>query len=82
MDRLNKPLADGRVDVRHKLWDVVRGQDLGGEAQAVPRVSDLDALMASTQGKIEIEISWGPTIQPLQLAVPAPATSARPTRPC
>ena len=28
-------LADGRVDVRYKLWDVVKGQDLGGEAQAV-----------------------------------------------
>ena len=27
----------------------------GGETQAVPRVSDLDSLMASTQGKIEIE---------------------------
>jgi magnesium chelatase subunit I len=26
-----------------------------GETQAVPRISDLDALMASTQGKIEIE---------------------------
>jgi len=26
-----------------------------GEAQAVPRVSDLAALIASTQGKIEIE---------------------------
>ncbi len=29
-------LADGRVDLRFKLWDVVKGQDLGGEAQAVP----------------------------------------------
>jgi TolB protein len=28
-------LADGRVDLRFKLWDVVKGQDLGGEAQAV-----------------------------------------------
>lgn len=28
-------LADGRVDVRYKLWDVVRGQDQGGESQAV-----------------------------------------------
>ncbi|MBB2485520.1 Tol-Pal system protein TolB [Mitsuaria sp. WAJ17] len=28
-------LADGRLDVRYKLWDVVRGQDQGGEAQAV-----------------------------------------------
>ncbi|WP_442953231.1 Tol-Pal system beta propeller repeat protein TolB [Paucibacter sp. XJ19-41] len=28
-------LADGRFDVRHKLWDVVKGQDLGGEAHAV-----------------------------------------------
>ncbi|MET0518482.1 MAG: Tol-Pal system beta propeller repeat protein TolB [Burkholderiaceae bacterium] len=28
-------LADGRIDVRYKLWDVVKGQDLGGEAQAV-----------------------------------------------
>ena len=28
-------LADGRVDLRYKLWDVVKGQDLGGEAQAV-----------------------------------------------
>ncbi len=24
------PLADGRFDVRLRLWDVVRGQDLGG----------------------------------------------------
>lgn len=29
-------LADGRVDLRYKLWDVVKGQDLGGEAMAVP----------------------------------------------
>ena len=28
-------LADGRIDLRYKLWDVVKGQDLGGEAQAV-----------------------------------------------
>ena len=29
-------LADGRLDVRYKLWDVVRGQDLGGQSLAVP----------------------------------------------
>ncbi|NML14712.1 Tol-Pal system beta propeller repeat protein TolB [Azohydromonas caseinilytica] len=29
-------LADGRFDVRHKLWDVVKGEDLGGQAVAVP----------------------------------------------
>lgn len=29
-------LADGRYDVRYKLWDVVRGQDLGGQSLAVP----------------------------------------------
>ncbi|TCP08590.1 Tol-Pal system beta propeller repeat protein TolB [Caldimonas thermodepolymerans] len=28
-------LADGRVDVRFKLWDTVRGLDLGGQAYAV-----------------------------------------------
>lgn len=28
-------LADGRVDVRFKLWDVVKGADLGGQASAV-----------------------------------------------
>ena len=28
-------LADGRFDVRFKLWDVVKGQDLGGQAMAV-----------------------------------------------
>jgi len=28
-------LADGRFDVRYKLFDVVKGADLGGEAQAV-----------------------------------------------
>lgn len=28
-------LADGRLDVRFKLWDTVRGQDLGGQAHAV-----------------------------------------------
>ena len=28
-------LADGRFDVRHKLWDVVKGEDLGGQSQAV-----------------------------------------------
>jgi TolB protein len=28
-------LADGRVDVRFKLWDVVKGSDLGGQATAV-----------------------------------------------
>lgn len=28
-------LADGRFDVRYKLWDVVKGNDLGGQALAV-----------------------------------------------
>ena len=28
-------LADGRYDVRFKLWDVVKGSDLGGQASAV-----------------------------------------------
>lgn len=29
------PLADGRFDVRFRLWDTVRGQDLGGQNYAV-----------------------------------------------
>ena len=29
-------LADGRYDVRFRLWDVVRGQDLGGQSYNVP----------------------------------------------
>jgi len=29
-------LADGRFDVRYKLWDVVKGSDLGGQSLAVP----------------------------------------------
>jgi TolB protein len=29
-------LADGRLDVRFKLWDAVRNQDLGGQSLAVP----------------------------------------------
>ena len=29
------PLADGRFDVRLRLWDVVRAQDLGGQSYAV-----------------------------------------------
>jgi TolB protein len=29
------PLADGRFDVRVRLWDVVRSQDLGGQSYAV-----------------------------------------------
>ena len=29
-------LADGRYDVRFRLWDVVRGQDLGAQSFAVP----------------------------------------------
>lgn len=28
-------LADGRFDVRLRLWDIVRGQDLGGQSYAV-----------------------------------------------
>ena len=28
-------LADGRYDVRYRLWDVVRAQDLGGQSYAV-----------------------------------------------
>ncbi len=28
-------LADGRLDIRFKLWDVVKGTELGGEAHAV-----------------------------------------------
>jgi TolB protein len=30
------PLADGRYDVRYKLWDVVKGVDAGGQSYAVP----------------------------------------------
>jgi TolB protein len=33
-------LADGRFDVRFKLWDVVKGSELGGQSQAVD-ASDL-----------------------------------------
>lgn len=33
-------LADGRFDVRYKLWDVVKGEQLLGQAMAVPQ-SDL-----------------------------------------
>ncbi len=33
-------LADGRYDVRYRLWDVVMGQDLGGQSYAVT-VGDL-----------------------------------------
>ncbi|MBB5203814.1 TolB protein [Inhella inkyongensis] len=33
-------LADGRFDVRYRLWDVVSGKDLGGESQVV-HVDDL-----------------------------------------
>ena len=29
------PLSDGRFDVRLRLWDVLRGQDLGGQSYAV-----------------------------------------------
>jgi TolB protein len=29
-------LADGRLDVRYKLWDAVKSQDLGGQSVAVP----------------------------------------------
>ena len=29
-------LADGRFDVRFRLWDTVRNQDLGGQSHAVP----------------------------------------------
>ncbi len=29
-------LADGRFDVRYKLWDVVKGEELAGQALAVP----------------------------------------------
>ena len=28
-------LADGRYDVRYRLWDIVRGQDMGGQSYAV-----------------------------------------------
>ncbi|WP_405041575.1 Tol-Pal system beta propeller repeat protein TolB [Polaromonas sp.] len=34
------PLADGRFDVRLRLWDIVRGQDLGGQSFTV-RATDL-----------------------------------------
>jgi len=30
-------LADGRYDVRFRLWDVVQGQDLGGQGYVTPR---------------------------------------------
>ncbi|MEO8248575.1 MAG: Tol-Pal system beta propeller repeat protein TolB, partial [Burkholderiales bacterium] len=31
-------LADGRFDVRFRLWDVVSGQDFGGQSYMVPQV--------------------------------------------
>jgi len=31
-------LADGRFDVRYRLWDVVKGQDLGGRSFVVPAI--------------------------------------------
>ena len=31
-------LVDGRYDVRYKLWDVVKGEDQGGQSLAVPAV--------------------------------------------
>lgn len=31
-------LADGRFDVRFRLWDIVRGQDLGGQSYAITAV--------------------------------------------
>ncbi len=31
-------LADGRFDVRFRLWDVVSGEDLGGQSYTVPQV--------------------------------------------
>lgn len=31
------PLADGRYDIRFRLWDVVKGQDLGGQGYAVTK---------------------------------------------
>jgi TolB protein len=30
-------LADGRFDIRFRLWDVVRGQDVGGQSYVVPQ---------------------------------------------
>lgn len=30
-------LADGRFDVRFRLWDVVRGQDVGGQSYVIPQ---------------------------------------------
>lgn len=33
----NIRLADGRYDVRFRLWDVVRAQDLGGQSFVVPQ---------------------------------------------
>ena len=30
------PLADGRFDVRYHLWDVLKGQDMGGLSLVVP----------------------------------------------
>ncbi|WP_155403826.1 Tol-Pal system beta propeller repeat protein TolB [Variovorax paradoxus] len=30
-------LADGRFDVKFRLWDVVKGQDLGGQSYTVPQ---------------------------------------------
>ena len=37
-------LADGRLDVRFKLWDVVKGSELGGQSNAV---DPLDARLAA-----------------------------------
>ncbi len=33
-----KRLGDGRFEVRFRLWDVVNGQDLGGQSYTVPQV--------------------------------------------
>ena len=40
-------LADGRFNVRLRLWDVVRGQDLGGQSYAVT-LADLQVAFLCT----------------------------------
>ena len=40
-------LADGRFDVRFRLWDVVKGQDLGGQSFVVTQGDLLDTLFSN-----------------------------------
>jgi TolB protein len=60
-------LADGRIDVRYKLWDVVRGEEITGQAMAVP-AGDLRLAAHRIADAIQKQLTGVPGVNATRIA--------------